>query len=138
MANEVATFFREHLKTSGGVEAFIKHLMQKGQQNIHTPFSLCKEIIEKLKEYTDISAKKIAVLFNVEFLHVLVSDFGMNPADVYMFADDDVEYEFCRLQYGMKPGVNLFQIDIAKTVQEKKLWAREKVVGKGRESNYEI
>jgi hypothetical protein len=125
MAQEVVSFFRQHLKTQGGVQSFIKHLMQVGQQNVHTPFTLCEEIIEKLMEYTSIRNKKISVLFNIEFLHTLVEDFGVRPEDITMFCDDAVEYEFCRLQYGMKPSVNLFQIDIEKTLEEKELYTTE-------------
>ena len=124
MSKEV-DFFRKHLMTSGGVESFIKHLMQVGQQNVHTPFCLCQEIVERLKEYTHLSEKRIAVLFNIEFLNVLARDFGVKPSQVFMFADDAVEMEFCRLQYGMKPGVNLFLIDIEKTVKAKKLVTNE-------------
>lgn len=110
-------FFREHLKTSGGVESFIKHIMQMGQQCVHTPFDLCLDMLGKLNEYTALTDKKIGVLFNIEFLHTLINAFGVNPENICMFADDDVEYEFCRLQYGMKPGFNLYKIDIVKTVE---------------------
>jgi hypothetical protein len=69
-----------------------------------------------------LSDKKIGVLFNAEFLHTLINDFGVKCGNIIMFADDPVEYEFCRLQYGMIPGINLFLIDIAKTVEEKELY----------------
>ena len=119
---DAVEFFRKHLKSDGGVESFIKHMMQKGQQNVHTPFTLCREIIGKLGEHCDLSDKKIGVLFNSEFLHVLVNDFGVKGSNITMFADDAVEYVFCRLQYGCTPGVNLFLIDIDKSVEEKELY----------------
>lgn len=122
---EAILFLRKHLTTSDGVRSLIKHLMQKGQQNIHTPFSLCREMIGKLKEFTPLSNKKIAVLFNVEFVQVLIRDFGVCVDHVVMFADDEVEYEFCKLEYGMKGGVNLFQIDMEKSKEEKELYTRE-------------
>lgn len=121
MSKEV-DFFRRHLKTPGGVESFIAHMMQRGQQNIHTPFTLCRDMLGKLQECVDISKnKKICVLFNSEFLHTLVNDFGVLASNVFMFADEPVEYEFCKLQYGMKPGVNLFLIDIGESVKSKRL-----------------
>lgn len=104
-------FFKNHLKTDGGVERFIKELMQKGGQNVHTPFNLCREMIGKLSESVDLTDKKIAVLFNIEFLHVLINDFGINPENICMFADDIIEYEFCRLKYKLTPDVNLFLLD---------------------------
>ena len=125
MSQEDINFFRKHLKTSGGVETFIKHLMQVGQQNVHTPFDLCQEIISKLQEFASLADKKIAVLFNTEFLHVLIDTFGVNLDNITMFADDPVEFEFCKLQYKMKPGINLFQIDIPKTIEEEGLRTRE-------------
>ena len=111
MNMKAVQFIRQYIKKEGGIESFIKHMMQRGQQNVHTPFSLCREIIEKLKDYTILDGKKIAILFNIEFLHVLVNDFGVKTDDIVMFADDDVEVEFCRLQYGMRPKINLFRLD---------------------------
>lgn len=117
MNNTTVEFFRKHIKTPGGVERFIQHLMQNGQQNVHTPFSLCREMVGKLSEYTTVSDKKIVVLLNTEFLHVLITDFGGIPENITMIVDNPVDFEFCKLQYGMKPGINLFEIDINKTVQ---------------------
>lgn len=114
-------FFKRFVKTKDGVRELIKKMMQRGQQNVHTPYSLCKQMIGKLSESCDIKNSKIAVLFNVEFVETLITDFDVNPANIIMFADDKVEGVFCELQYKMKWGENLFQIDIAKTVEEKKL-----------------
>lgn len=114
-------FFKRFVKTKDGPRELIKKMMQRGQQNVHTPYSLCNEMIGKLSESCDIKNSKIAVLFNVEFVETLITDFGVNPANIIMFADDKVEGVFCELQYKMKWGENLFQIDIAKTVEEKKL-----------------
>lgn len=114
-------FFKRFVKTKDGVRELIKKMMQRGQQNVHTPYYLCKQMIGKLSESCDIKNSKIAVLFNVEFVETLITDFGVNPANIIMFADDKVEGVFCELQYKMKWGENLFLIDIAKTVEEKKL-----------------
>jgi len=118
-------FLKRFIQTREGVEELIKHMMQWGQQNVHTPFSLCKEMISRLQHYTSLADKKIAVLFNIEFLHVLVNDFGVYIDDIIMFADDEVELEFCKLQYKMKEGVNLFKIDIENSIKEKELHTNE-------------
>lgn len=115
-------FFREHLKTDGGVEVFVKHLLQYGQQNVHTPFSLCQDMISKLDECTSLNDKQFAVLFNLEFLHILVRKFGVPQQNITMFADDMREFEFCR---GMYPDVHLFVLDITKTLEENKLYTTE-------------
>ena len=114
-------FFRSHLKTNGGIEVFIKHLLQCGQQNIHTPFDLCREIVGKLNEYTPLDGKSVAVLFNVEFLHVFINNYGVRPKNITIFVEDKREFEFCKLEYNMTPDVNLFFIDMEKTTEEEGL-----------------
>lgn len=109
----------------GGIEIFIKHLLQCGQQNIHTPFTLCEEIVGKLAEYTTLEGKEIAVLFNLEFLHVLVRKYNVLPRNITIFVDDKREFEFCKYQYGMIPGVNLFYLDMGKTTTEEGIYTLE-------------
>ena len=114
-------FFRSHLKSNGGIEIFIKHLLQCGQQNIHTPFELCHEIVGKLNEYVPLDGKSIAVLFNVEFVQVFINHYGVRPKNLTVFVDDKREFEFCKQEYGMTPDVNLFFIDMPKTAENEGL-----------------
>lgn len=95
--------------------------MQCGQQNVHTPFDICRKMIGKLAEYTILQDKEIAVLFNIEFLHVLIRDYKIPSKNITIFVDDEREFEFCKF-YGMIPDVNLFYIDTEKTIKENGLY----------------
>jgi len=53
-----------------------------------TPF----EIIRKMLDKTSLDDKKILVLFNIEFLQVLVEERKINPENIYYIADNDLEY----------------------------------------------
>jgi len=96
----------------------------EGQQNVFTPFDLCQEIVDKLKENGGLVGN-IGVLFNIEFLEVLVSRYGIKSSDITIFVDDKVKFEFCKKHYEMEPGKNLFQINIEKSIKEKDLWTTE-------------
>ena len=41
---------------------------------------------------TSLDDKKILVLFNIEFLQVLVEERKINPENIYYIADNDLEY----------------------------------------------
>ena len=84
---------------------YIKTCLSHGSQNIHTPFELCKEIIEKLKENLEKNGKKlieqnILVMFNTEFVEVLISDFGVPPEKIMFFTDSLAKHSFVRYGYG--------------------------------------
>lgn len=59
----------------------------KGLQNVHTPYDLCDEIVGKLGEHCDLEYKSICVLFNLEFLDVLIKDYGVSPSQITFIAD---------------------------------------------------
>ena len=88
-------------------------------------FPLCREITEKLAECVSLDDKQIAVLFNLEFLHVLIKDYGVSPENITIFVDDDREFHFCRFEYGMVDGVNLFYLNMEATIQEQGLHTRK-------------
>jgi hypothetical protein len=106
------------------MEIFIKNLLseQCGQQNIHTPFELCRTMIVEANEYVGFREKQIAILFNVEFLHVFVKDYEIPSQQITIFVDYKREFEFCRMAYGMVPDVNLFYIDMENTIKEDGLY----------------
>ena len=58
-----------------------------GMQTVHTPYSLCKEIIGSLVSYAGGVNGSVAVLFNVEFIEVLVNDFGVPAKNITLFTD---------------------------------------------------
>lgn len=55
-------------------EFMVKGLVQGKElaiQNVHTPFSLCEEIIRKLTEFTGFLENKKILVYNIEFLDIL-------------------------------------------------------------------
>lgn len=90
---------------------FIKECLLGGSQNIHTPYELCKEIIAKNKEICEkngiiFEGQKFLVLFNVEFVEVLIFDFGISPENVYFIGDSLSEVAFVIRAYGLPFGEN--------------------------------
>jgi len=67
-------------------ETLTKH-PENWQQN---PTPLC--IVRKMLNKTSLEDKKILVLFNIEFLQVLVEERKINPENIYYIADNELEY----------------------------------------------
>ena len=67
-------------------ETLTKH-PENWQQN-PTPLSIVRKMLDK----TSLEDKKILVLFNIEFLQVLVEERKINPQNIYYIADNDLEY----------------------------------------------
>jgi hypothetical protein len=67
-------------------ETLTKH-PENWQQN-PTPF----EIVRKMLDKTSLENKKILVLFNIEFLQVLIEERTINPKNIYYIADNELEY----------------------------------------------
>ena len=67
-------------------ETLTKH-PENWQQN---PTPLC--IVRKMLDKTSLEDKKILVLFNIEFLQVLVEERKINPENIYYIADNELEY----------------------------------------------
>jgi len=88
------------------------NILGGGIQHVHTPFSLCKEIIGKLSKYCkNLKKKDILVLFNVEFLDVLINDFGIDPNRLTFAGDSKLEREIARYWYGVKNIVPIDYVD---------------------------
>lgn len=49
-------------------------------------------VVYRMLEKTSILDKKILVLFNIEFLQVLVEEQKINPKNIYFIADNELEY----------------------------------------------
>ena len=97
---------------------FIKECLLGGQQSIHTPYELCKEIIGKTKENCEKDGKifeeqDILVLFNTEFIETLIFDFGISPEKISFIGDSLSETCFVGKAYGlpMNIGSNNFEND---------------------------
>lgn len=67
-------------------ETLTKH-PDNWQQN-PTPLSVVRKMIDK----TILNDKKILVLFNIEFLQVLIEERKVKPENIYYIADNDLEY----------------------------------------------
>jgi len=67
-------------------ETLTKH-PENWQQN---PTPLC--IVRKMLNKTSLEDKKILVLFNIEFIQVLVEERKINPENIYYIADNELEY----------------------------------------------
>lgn len=65
----------------------ISNIGNHWQQN---PTPLC--IVRKMLDKTSLEDKKILVLFNIEFLQVLVEERKINPENIYYIADNELEY----------------------------------------------
>lgn len=85
---------------------FIKECLLRGVQNVHTPFSLCSEMIGKLKENLEkdgknIKEQRLFVICNVEFVEVLVHDFDVPPQNISFFGDSKTEAIFTKKVYNV-------------------------------------
>jgi hypothetical protein len=58
----------------------------KNLQNVHTPFSLCYNIIGKLKEYTSLEDKTFLCL-NMEWIEILIANYGVKPENIWFVTD---------------------------------------------------
>ena len=67
-------------------ETLTKH-PENWQQN-PTPLSIVRKMVDK----TSLDDKKILVLFNIEFLQVLVEERKIDPKNIYYIADNELEY----------------------------------------------
>lgn len=83
-------------------------------QNIHTPYSLCLEMIEKLKENTDLADKDFLV-FNLEFVEVLLYDFGVAKERVWFVTD--CKEKMALIQHARYNGINGELIDFSKGIK---------------------
>jgi hypothetical protein len=69
---------------------FFKTISNVGNHWQENPTPLT--IIHKMLNKTTLQSKKILVLFNIEFLQVLVDDHKVNPENIYFIADNKLEY----------------------------------------------
>jgi len=91
---------REFLKSEHGRKWIIEKTLEvvpkdKNWQNFHTPYDLCEKMISK----TNVEDKSILVLFNIEFLEVLIHKFGVLSKNILFLADCKLESEICSKIY---------------------------------------
>jgi Eco57I restriction-modification methylase len=73
-----------------------------GLQNVHTPFDLCHQMLTKLSEFVDLKRQNILVMFNLEFLDVLIHDFKIHPINITFLTDSPLKAQAAREWYGGK------------------------------------
>ncbi len=76
---------KEFLKDPKKLVIKKNHKKDKGAiQKVHTPYCLCEEIVQQLVEYNNIwDNKDILVMFNAEFIPILIEETGVNPENIW-------------------------------------------------------
>jgi hypothetical protein len=85
-------------------------------QKIHTPFSLCNCIINRLKEYDDFEDKDFCV-FNLEFIDVLYYDFGVSLSKIWFVTDSKEKVAIAKSS--RYQGVNVMKKDLFEILKNK-------------------
>jgi len=91
---------KEFLKTEFGRKWLIEKSLEvtpknENWQENHTPYDFCEKMISK----TYLTNKTILVLFNIEFVEVLVHKFGVLSKDITFLADCRLEAELASQSY---------------------------------------
>jgi len=91
---------REFLRSEQGRKWIIEKAIEvtpkdKNWQSFHTPYDLCEKMISK----TDVKDKSILVLFNVEFLEVLIHKFEALSKNILFLVDCKIESEMASKIY---------------------------------------
>ena len=91
----------------------------EGLQSVHTPFSLCRDIIQKLTEFVDVKEASVCVLYNLEFVDILVREYGVSPKNITFFPDSEQEASAARIVYGVRVAGPIILDDKNKPVMPK-------------------
>jgi len=73
-----------------------RHAFKHGIQKVHTPFDLCEQMVSKVLEHTDMKDKRVLVIFNGEFLPVLIRDHGIQSQNITFVSDSEAESTYVR------------------------------------------
>ncbi len=95
------------------IKNYIKRSCVKdgSMQGVHTPFFLCKEILLKTNEYLKLDNENISILviFNIEFLWVLIEELGINANNITFMSDSDQRNIFAEKRWGVKSIKNVIK-----------------------------
>lgn len=110
--NDLANQLSFKLKTPEGRTEFFIELSKIKEglynwQDVHTPFELIRKMVDKTK----LSNKNILVIFNLEFLEVLIKEKNVNPEKITFIADNELESLTAVTLYKVKT-YQLFQHEI--------------------------
>jgi len=84
-------------------------------QVVHTPFWLCEDILRKVSEFRNLKNSNILVLFNLEFVDVLLDTFRVKPTKITFAADAEKKLDAAKamgcktltVTYSKKRGVEI-------------------------------
>ena len=85
-------------------------------QNVHTPYELCEDMIIELVEHTDIcSEKDILVMFNLEYIPILIEEAGVKAENIWFMSDSERRRKRAECYYN----VNTIDFKICDLIQYK-------------------
>lgn len=73
-----------------------------GLQNVHTPFPLCRDVVRKITETVNLKTARVCVLYNLEFVDILVKEFEVPTKNITFFPDSEQEGMAARIVYGVR------------------------------------
>lgn len=93
-------FQRTYLKGKLGREWFTKKVIiavpeKENFQRYHTPYDFC----EKMISMTNVQDKTILILFNVEFLELLINKHNVDPENISFICDCNEEQQIAKKIY---------------------------------------
>jgi hypothetical protein len=96
-------FLSSKIFAKSGYRSLTKVIAEYGElQKIHTPYSLCEDILKQLSSRVELSQSQIVVLFNLEFLDVLVTRHQVPAKNICFICDSNQKEEVARQWYGIK------------------------------------
>jgi hypothetical protein len=100
---KITNIQKSFLQSEYGRKWLIKKALEavpkdKNWQKNHTPYDLCDKMIKKS---TSVEDKKILVLFNIEFIEVLVNQHRVSTSNIYFAADCNIESIIAKKVYGL-------------------------------------
>ncbi|MFA7218899.1 MAG: Eco57I restriction-modification methylase domain-containing protein [Synergistaceae bacterium] len=86
-------------------------------QNVFTPYSLCKDMIGRLKKYKRKFEGANFSVFNLEFAEVLMYDYGVKANQIWFFTDCVEKSKFAQLN--RYAGLNVELVNLSRFLREK-------------------
>jgi len=87
--------------------ALMKHLAMGGLQTVHTPFPLCHKIVGQLSDSVDLTTANILVMFNPEFLPILITDYGVSPSNITFASDASMKSLISKDMYNVDNTIDI-------------------------------
>lgn len=85
-------------------------------QNVFTPYSLCNEMIGKLKKYKKEFKGETFAVFNLEFAEVLMYDYAVDASQIWFFTDCVEKSKFAQLK--RYSGIHIELVNFSRFLKE--------------------